>query len=147
MKRKIISMITLGAVILLNFNCYTSKELSRSKTLKKLHWRGKSLKIVEIETKTGKIFKFPMDNPALFGRDTVITKHTIIPVDTAITTKDTIIGTTIDSIRVSIPASDVDQVKIRKLHPATIVGIVALVGAGGFLAFMGIAIIVINNSM
>lgn len=145
MSRKIISIIILVAVILFNFNCYTSKELSHSKTLKKIRRSEKSIEMVEIKTKTGGIFKFPMDNPASFDRDTVDTIG--IDKDKYVTAiKDTIVGTTIDSIQVSIPTSDVDQVKIKTLHPAIKVGIVAFVGTPVWIAaFFGVLAIALRN--
>lgn len=120
MARKIVSMIILSIFILFDLNCitYIMQEESISKILNKPTRKKTNTKIIMVSTKTGKEYSFPWETPACI-------------------IKDSITGTTVDFIRVSIPTSDVDQIMIRKIakKPMSIILPLVILTGGVVLIF------------
>ena len=92
MVRKIVSMFTLVAFMVLSVSCvhYRYREVKDKPVTQ---W--KKVKIVEVEKKSGEIIKFSKKNPAYVQ-------------------KDKIVGSDITGTRLSIPLSEVKEVRIKK---------------------------------
>lgn len=121
MLRKVISVITIIVFILPNFNCYTSKEKSVARIQRRLDYGGgTTIKILGVVTKSGEIYEFPMSNPAKFSFNVEYDAFGAV----SYSSKDTVIGITIDSVKVKIPTSSIDQIHIKKMKGWAIAGIV-----------------------
>ena len=94
MGRKIVSMFTLVAFMVLSVSCvhYRYTEL---KDKPATQWEGEKVKIVEVLKKSGEIIEFSKKNPAYVQ-------------------KDKIVGSDITGTRLSIPLSEVKEVRIKK---------------------------------
>jgi hypothetical protein len=111
MGRKIVSSLTLGAFIILNLSCYSTRKVG-VKTAP--GWEGKKVVILGVLKTSGQYVEFSKDQPGRISNQNIVG--------------------TVGSEPVSIPLSEVEQVWVKQISPGrTILAVVGGIAAVGLL--------------